>query len=562
MLVELVVENYAVIERVRVRFRPGFNVLTGETGGGKSLVVDALDLLYGGRASADMVRSGAGRARVSGVFEPPEAAGFRRLLEQSGIGLEDGELLVEREVQSGGKSRAFLGSRPVAASLLKDLAVWLGDIHGQHDQQRLFSPAGQLEILDYAAGVAGLRDEVGAAFSRWRACVRELEELDRDQQDKLRLSDLWGFQLREIEAARLQPREDEALESERNILRNLARLREAAAAAYDSLYDSPAAALSAMRQARRRLEEICRIDPGLREVNESLVPAEVAIEEAARAVRAYLGALEADPARLEEMESRLALLDKLKRKYGATLEAVIAYAEEVRQKLLRLEHGQERRAGLEKQRGALAAAYDEAAGRLSSARRETALRLEKQIQAELASLAMGGARFRAQFETTAWSEDGIDRVCFLLAPNAGEELKPLDRIASGGELSRVALALKTCAAAKAGSGRGLRGAARTLVFDEVDAGIGGATAEAVGRRLKKLAAAHQVICVTHLAQIAGFADHHLFVEKREVKGRTFAAIEELEGDARTREIGRMLSGQKMTPEALRHAEQLLKMAAD
>ena len=253
MLAELVVENYAVIERVRVRFRPGFNVLTGETGGGKSLVVDALGLLYGGRASADMVRAGAASSRVSGIFETPEAGEFRRLLEESGIGLEDGELLIEREVQAGGKSRAFVGSRPVASSLLKELAGWLGDIHGQHDQQRLFSPDGQLEMLDSAAGCQDLLGEVADSFHRWRACVRELEELDREQRDRLRLADLWSFQVREIDAARPQPREDEALEAERNIVRNLARLRESAAAAYDSLYDSPAAALGAIRQARRRL---------------------------------------------------------------------------------------------------------------------------------------------------------------------------------------------------------------------------------------------------------------------------------------------------------------------
>jgi DNA repair protein RecN (Recombination protein N) len=562
MLVELVIENYAVIERLRVRFHRGLNLLTGETGSGKSIVVDALGLLLGGRASAEMIRSGADRARVSGLFEAPQSREARAVLESAGLEPEDGELLIEREVLAGGKSRAFAASRPVTAALLRELGRHLGDIHGQHDQQRLFEPEAQLEILDSFAGASAAVDEVAEAWSRWRACRAELDELERGEQEKLRMADLWSFQRREIEEASPKAGEDAELDVERRRLQNVARIQEAAGAAYQALYDSPESALACIRSAARRLEELARIDPALAALAEGLKPAEYAVAEASYSLRDYLSRLEANPARLDEIESRLAVLDKLKRKYGPSLEQVLAYLDEVRAHIDAVENADQRRAALSRRLKELADAYEAAAGRLSRQRKDAARKLARRMEEELASLAMERTVFRVEISPAAWSGHGIDEVRFLVSPNVGEEPRPLEKVASGGEISRIALALKTCASgAPAARPRGGDSVPRTLVFDEVDAGIGGRAAEVVGRRLKQVAGASQVLCVTHLPQIASFADHHYFVEKRETNGRTAAGIKELEGEARIREIGRMLSGEKLTPEALNHARKLVQISS-
>lgn len=563
MLVELVVENYAVVERIRVRFHAGLNLLTGETGSGKSIVVDALGLLYGGRASAEVIRSGSDRARIAGIFEAPSSAEFRALLESNGIEIEDGELLVEREILASGKSRAFLGSRPVTAALLKDLAPHLGDIHGQHDQQELFSHDSQLVMVDSFADSADALASLGAVFARWQAVSRDLDELDRGEQEKLRLADLWSFQKREIEEAALKPGEEAELESERKVLGNVTRLEENAQAAYDALYEAQGSAIAQVKTARKRLEELARIDASLQETLESLKPAEITLDEAAHALRHYLGGLEADPRRLEHVESRLAAIDKLKRKYGASVDEILAFLSTVSAQLAAIETAGERRAQLLRERDTLAADYERLARKLGEARRRAATRLEEQVREELAALAMAGTQFLVEFTEGAWTARGVDRVRFLVSPNRGEEPRPLEKTASGGELSRLALALKTCltSARHTDASRKKTKVMRTLVFDEVDSGVGGRTAESVGRRLKKLAATSQLLCVTHLPQIAGFGDHHYVVEKHEVKGRTEASIQELTGEARTREIGRMLSGEQMTPEALKHAEQLLKLGA-
>ncbi len=553
MLAELLVENYAVIERVRVRFHRGLNLLTGETGSGKSIVVDALGLLLGGRASPDMIRTDAERARVAGIIELPEGRAIRTLLDEAGIEPEDNELLIEREILANGKSRAFLGSRPVTLTLLKELAPYVGDIHGQHEQQQLFSAAAQREMLDEFAGADDLVEQVAVLYEAWRKTAAELEELERSEQERLRLADLWAFQRKEIEGIAPKPGEDAELENERRVLRNVAKLEEAANAAYSALYDSPDSASAQLRAALRKAEELARIDESLAAVVEVLKPAAIGVEDAAHALRDYLGRLEADPARLEEVEARLAALDKLKRKYGTKLEDVGAFLEDIRSRLAGAESAEERRTALEKERGKLAAEYETAAVRLSARRKDAARDLTKRTEAELATLAMEGSRFRVELGEGPWSAAGRDTAAFLISPNVGEEPRPLEKIASGGELSRIALALKTCATGKTAKA----GVPRTLVFDEIDAGIGGAAAEAVGRRLKKLAAAHQVLCVTHLPQIAGFADHHYVVDKRESGRRTVATVDELDEAGRRREIGRMLSGEKLTLEALRFAEKLL-----
>jgi len=556
MLVELTVDNYAVIESARIEFRDGLNLLTGETGSGKSIIVDALGLLYGGRASTDLIRSGADRARVSGIFEAPTTPVFRALMEQNGIELEEGELLVEREIQAGGKSRAFLGGRLVTTALLKEVAPHLGDIHGQHDQQELFSADTQLEMIDAYGGLSDAVSKVAKTYKDWRATCVELSELDRGEQESLRLADLWSFQARELEEAGLKPGEDETLEGERKILANVSRLEENASEAYQALYDAPASALVLLRQARRRLEELCRLDETLRPALDLLIPAEASVEESARELQHYLGKLEADPARLDTIESRLAALDKLKRKYGATIAEILAYFEDVKTKLSTVQTAGARREQLVIQRDKQATQYEAAAKQLTRMRREAAAGLEKQACQELAALAMEGTVFQVDFQAADWSAHGLDKVNFLVSANAGEEPKPIEKIASGGELSRLALALKTCLTSRTATPVKIR---RTLVFDEVDAGIGGRTAETVGRRLKKLASTYQLLCVTHLPQIAGFADQHYLVQKKESKGRTVAVVAEITGDDRTQEIGRMLSGAKTTPEALKHAEQLIKL---
>jgi DNA repair protein RecN (Recombination protein N) len=558
VLLELLVENYAVVERVRVRFHPGLNLLTGETGSGKSIVVDALGLVLGGRASADMVRSDTVRARVSAIFEAPRDKACRALLDEAGVQVEDGELLIEREVMAEGKSRAFLGSRPVTLALLRQLAPFLADIHGQHEQQELFSPDAQLALLDEFAGLEERRERVGEMFQQWKRFENELEELNRSEQEKLRLADLWSFQRKEIETAALKAGEDAQLESERLVLKNVAKLQENASAAYAALYDAPESASTQVRAALKKLEELCRIDASLQSALETLRSAIIGIDEVSDAARDYLDRLEADPNRLEDVESRLELIDRLKRKYGSSVDEVLAFLDQVRAQVDALESAGERRVKLEQEVARASQAFSEAAAALTKLRKSAGEKLAKKVEGELDSLALENAIFRIEIQPAGWSEHGADRAEFLISANVGEEPRTLDKVASGGELSRIALALKTSAGTAVATG-GKNGVERTLVFDEIDSGIGGGVAEAVGRRLKKLAGSNQVLCVTHLAQVAGFADHHYFVEKREVKGRTVAEVEELSGEARTREIGRMLSGQRVTPEALKHAEQLIRL---
>jgi len=554
MLLELVVENYAVVERLRVHFHAGLNLLTGETGSGKSIVVDALGLLLGSRASAEMIRTGAGRARVAGIFEVRDQSALRRLLEQAGLEIEEGELLVEREILGSGKSRAFVGSRPVSVALLRDLAPFLGDIHGQHDQQLLFLPDAQRDMLDAFAGNRELLDRAARLYQDWRASAAELEELERNEQEKLRLLDLWSFQRKEIEGAQLEADEDTALENERRVLQNVQKLQESAGTAYDAVFESPESALSLARIAAKRVDELCRIDSSLEGLREHLKSAEISLQEVAYTLRDYLAGLEANPGRLEEVETRLEAIGKLKRKYGQSIAEILTFLEEVRGQIASVEHAGERMEALRKEQKRLAGEFEKVARELTEARKAASQRLEKRVEAELAQLAMERTVFRVDLAEAAWSPAGADRIEFLVSANVGEEPRPLEKVASGGEISRLALALKTCLAGPKTS------MVRTLVFDEVDTGVGGSAAEGVGRRLKKLAGASQVLCVTHLPQIASFADHHYRVEKQESNGRTVAVIEELDPPARTREVGRMLSGQKLTPEALKNAEQLIKMS--
>ena len=555
MLHELVVENYAVVDRLRVRFHPGLNLLTGETGSGKSIVVDALGLLLGGRASADMIRSGADRARVSGVFETAARAG--KVLAQAGFETEDGELLVEREILLNGKSRAWVNNRPATAALLKALAPHLGDIHGQHDQQILFQAAAQLSMLDRFADTRELRGCVRELFTAWKRVADEIAALESADQEKLRLLDLWLFQRREIEAAELGAGEDTELAAERRVQQNAGKLLETAGAAYEALYEAPESAWSVVRSVAKKLDELARIDETMLPVRQAMEPALIAVEDVSYSLRDYLGRVEANPARLEEIETRLAAIDKLKRKYGNSVAEILAFRDDVARRINEVETAGERLEELRREQARLAAEFARASGELTARRAAAGAELGRRVEEELKPLAMERTVFRVELEAAGWTETGADRVHFLVSPNAGEEPRAMEKIASGGELSRIALALKTCLVGSRGAGDA---APRTLVFDEIDTGIGGRAAEGVARRLKKLAGENQVLCVTHLAQIACFADHHYRVGKFERAGRTVAEIEELDGVGSTEEVGRMLSGQRLTPEAVRNAEELIRAA--
>ena len=504
MLVELHIENFAVVERLRLRFHHGLNLLTGETGSGKSIIVDSLGLLFGGRASAEVVRSGTDRARISGIFDLPQSPAIRALLEQAGIALEENELLIEREILANGKSRAFAASRPVTAALLKQLAPWLGDIHGQNEQQQLHDTISQRGILDDFASAGEAKAAVAKIFRGWKDCDRELEEIAQREQEQLRLADLWTFQRKEIEALDLKPGEDDELENEKRVLQNVTRLSEHADAAFTALYDAPDSALSQARMAQRRVEELLRIDGQLAEVAELLKPAVIALEEAGRSLRDYLGHLEADPARLETVENRLAGIDKLKRKYGASIDEILAFLAEVQGKMRTVETASELRSAIEARRKKLAGEYESAAAKLTALRTKAARQLEKRVEQELGALAMAGTTFRIAFSECPWTEEGRDAIVFLVSANRGEEPRELSKVASGGEVSRIALAIKTCVEREHPGGT-----QHLLVFDEVDAGIGGEAAEAVGRRLKELNPAIQCISLqpdSAMAAIEGWND--------------------------------------------------------
>jgi DNA repair protein RecN (Recombination protein N) len=537
-----------VVERLRVHF---IRVSADrETGSGKSVWWMRGLLLVDGRQRNDSHQGGAARSRGSGVQDQARRA--PSALETAGW--KPGQGTADRARDLEGKSRAFVGSRPVAVSLLKDLAPLLGDIHGQHDQQLLFSSEAQRDMLDAFAENRELLDSAARLYQEWRAAAAELEELERNEQEKLRLLDLWSFQRKEIESAALSPDEDTQLENERRVLQNVQKLQESAGTAYDAVYESPESAVALARIASKRVEDLYRIDATLDGLREHLKSAELSLQEAAYALRDYLSGLEANPGRLEEVETRLETIARLKRKYGQSMAEILAFLEEVRGQIAGVESAGARIEALRKEQKRLAGEFEKLARGLTEARKSAARRLEKRVEAELAQLAMERTVFRVAMTEAAWPPAGADRVEFLVSPNVGEEPRPLEKVASGGEISRLALALKTCLAGPKTS------VVRTLVFDEVDTGVGGSAAEGVGRRLKKLAAANQVLCVTHLPQIASFADHHYRVEKQESRGRTVAVIEELDAAARTREVGRMLSGQKLTPEAIKNAERLIKMS--
>jgi DNA repair protein RecN (Recombination protein N) len=569
VLLELRVENYAVIDNVAVEFAPGLNLLTGETGAGKSILIDALALLLGDKASTDTIRHGTDKAVVSAVFEA-ESKALDAVLEANGLDCnsdsdsDDGQLILRREIATGGKGRVFVNNQPATVTVLKQLAPHLAVIHAQNVAVLAFDAASRLALLDTFAEAD--TSAAAAAFESWNQVRHRIADLERDEHDRLRLLDLWSFQRKEIAGARVQPEEDAKLEAEKRVLANSEKVFTAAMAAYDALYESNTSAAASIRAATRQVEELSRFDEKFRQSLPELESARITLEDIGQSLRAYAEGIEASPARLAEVEDRLALLDRLKRKYGPTLADVIALGDELERKLNEMENKDEVLRALKIELATAAAKYLEAARSLSRHRYEAARKLEKMVESEINELAMK-ARFKVEVsgsdEEGNWSARGFDQVQYLISANPGEPLGPVEEIASGGELSRVMLALKTSVEAGSSSrGRhnGARGGSgqRTLVFDEIDNGIGGRAAEAVGRKLKQLARTKQVLCITHLPQIASFADQHYLIEKRESGGRTKTSVRPLNPEERTREIARMMSGAKLTDTSLKHAEQMLK----
>jgi DNA repair protein RecN (Recombination protein N) len=571
VLAELRLENYAVIDNVVIEFAAGLNLLTGETGAGKSILIDALGLLLGEKASTDVIRTGAERAVVAAVFESDGAAArsIEGILETNGLDAENGSLILRREIAPGGKGRVFINNQPATVAVLKQVAPHLAVIHAQNESIVNFDAAARQELLDAYAGVE-LKD-VSAAFAHWKQIRGRIAELEQDEQDRMRLLDLWNFQCREIEEARLRAgdsvqggaQEDEQLEAEKRVLANAEKIYGAAINAFDLLYEGNASTSSSLRAAQKHLEELVRYEPKFLEALAALESARISVEDVGATLRDYAGGIQASPERLAEIEERLALLDRLKRKYGPTLLQTIAFGEDTRRKLSEMENKDQVLLELKGQLALAGDDYRKAARSVSRKRLEAGKKLEKLVEAEINDLAMR-ASFRIAVDENDgeehWTASGINQVIYRITTNAGETMRPLEQIASGGELSRVMLALKASVEAGTNPAGKKKSAAaqRTLVFDEIDTGIGGRAAEAVGKKLKALSKGNQVLCVTHLPQIATFADHHYVIEKRETGGRAKTTVRQISGEERTEEVARMLSGAKLTETSRKHAEQMIR----
>lgn len=567
MLLELAIRDLAIIRELRLSFEPGLNALTGETGAGKSIIIDALGAALGARASADLVRTGAGKAWVEAVFDVHdllERGDFRSLLDEAGIEPEDGLLILARDISVSGRSTARVCGRTVPLSVLAEIGRRLVDIHGQSEHLSLLRPETQLDLLDRFAGTWPERQELAELVREYRRTWRAYTQLVTEERERAQRVDLLRFQVQEIAAARLQPGEEEALVRERSILANAECLASLAREAYNLLAggdgESVLSAVDALRLAAVRLEELCQLDPTQQALAGQVLEATYTLEEAARELRGYAESIEADPERLAAVEDRLALIKQLKRKYGATIEEVLEHARRAAAELERLDTSEEEAARLRAQIDELAAEIRERAERLSQRRRERAAELEIQVEEAMRALNMGRAEFAVAFRSSreesfdrdrlGVDETGADRIEFLIAPNAGQEPRPLARIASGGETARLMLAIKSILSEVDET--------PTLVFDEVDVGIGGRSGQVVGERLWSLTNRHQVIVISHLPQIAAFAEAHFRITKEEVRGVAETRVTRLSEDERIDELAAMLDGLPVTPESRANAEAMLE----
>jgi DNA repair protein RecN (Recombination protein N) len=567
VLKELRIRNLAVFDGVAVPFAPGLNVLTGETGAGKSIMIDALTLLLGERVQpAETIRTGADNATIEAVFAMPRKSPIPALLDSHGFSLEDGRLVVRRELVRSGRGRVFINDANATLAVAEKLGEALVEVHGQHASQALLRPSRHLDFLDAFGGLGILREKLRQRFEEWRAVAAELAEIQAASQDRTSRLALHQSQIAEIDAARLRPGEEEELREERKRLQNAERLAEGANAAYRGLYDDPAAAAVRLGQGIATLRELAKLDGALQPTVEALDVSAVQLDEAVRGLRSYRDSIVFDPPRLDAIEQRLDEIGRLKRRYGETVESVLAARDRMVAELGQGDGGDQQVQQLGERLEKLRAELATRAADLSSRREQAAARLENLVAAELAELGIEKPVVKIAFtrepagagdvaigpERWRLGPRGADEVEFLFSPNPGEEPRPLARIASGGELSRTMLALKVILAAS--------DQVPILIFDEVDAGIGGKTADAVGRKLRQVARSRQVLCITHLPQIACFADHHLRAEKRVEGERTVTVVAVLDRAERVREIARMLGGESVTDTSLQHAEELLNQA--
>ena len=573
MLRDLHIVNLAVLEEAAIEFGPGLNVLSGETGAGKSIVVDSLALLAGVRASSDLVRTGAETLTVTGVFEPRDEA-WRQALADAGVEAEGEELVIRRQVTRAGRSRAFVNDRPVTLKLLAELAPSLLRIHGQREELGLVSPELQRTWLDRCGGAPGekLLDRTASTYAAWRRVAERLERLSGDDRARRERIDFLRFRLSEIDAAEVEAGEEEGLRQEREVLRHSEAIEGALAGACDLLFERDEPCYDQLTRALRQLEEIDSWEPQARAWCEELEELRIRLGELETPLSRRAGEVEADPGRLNAIEDRLATLERLFRKYAPTSGEVLERRQEMAAELTELAGDQSTLDELEAEAEETLAAYRETAAELSAARRRWSEKLVQRARRHLRELALGKARFAVRFgvkkrgdsplvvggEAVEFSELGFDQVTFVFSPNPGEELRPLAKVASGGELSRLYLAVQLAADPPEGESRGGgEGTAAALIFDEVDSGIGGAEAAGLGAKLKRLARGGQVLAVTHLPQVASHADLHFKVSKTVRKGRTHTAVEPLSAQGRVEEVARMMAGSEVTDLSLDHARELI-----
>jgi len=538
MLRFLSVRNLAIIDRLEVEFEPGFNVLTGETGAGKSVLIEAINLLVGGRASADLVRTGEDAASVQAIFETPDGR----------------DVIIRREISAQGRSRAFIDDALATTIALRELGSSVIDLHGQHEHQALLDPAEHVGLLDTFAGNAELVDEAGRAFDVWVAAAAALERTRLGEREKRSRLEMAAFQLEEIDKVAPQPEEDERLGAERLVLANADRLSRLTGEAYAALYDGESAALTSLAGVWKRLGDLAALDPRFQTYLDQRDEMKSALEDLSFFLRSYSANLDASPDRLQIVEDRLAALERVKKKHGPALADVLAKRAALREEMEALQAGDERAAALAERADEARRQFETIARRLSDARRSAARKLATSLAGALAELAMPASRVDVRVtplaEANQWTRRGVDDVEFFISPNPGEELRPLARIASGGELSRIMLALRTLSTPET--------TGRTLVFDEVDAGIGGAAADAVGARLQALGRDYQVICITHLPQIAARAGAQFRVAKSVRAGRTSTSLIRLDETGREEEIARMIAGAEVSARVLASARDLLQ----
>jgi DNA repair protein RecN (Recombination protein N) len=570
MLLDLHVKNLAVLAEAGVTFGPGLNVLSGETGAGKSIVVDSLALLAGGRAAGDLIRTGADSLTVTGTFAP-EGSAWREVLVAAGLEAAGDEVVVRREVSREGRNRAFVDDQPVTVRLLAELAPHLLAIHGQRDELGLSSPELQRQWLDRSGGAAAepLLDKVDTAFRRYQETAERLARLTGDERARLERIETLQWQLGELDGAGLSSGEEDELRAERQVLRHAETIARGLAKAHGELSEEDDAAVERLRRAQEQLEEAGQWEPRATEWARQLEEARLQVQEVALVVGRRAAEVEADPRRLDAVEDRLSILERLFRKYGESSALLLERRAALAAELAELTTDEEGRQAVERQVAAALAAYREAAGELSAARARWAEALARRVSAELADLALPKARLSVDLtrrrrsgspllvsgEETEFGAAGWDQVVFGFTPNPGEETRPLARIASGGELARVYLALQLAV-----RGEGVASGA-TMVFDEVDAGIGGREAAAVGRKLRRLARGGQILAVTHLPQVAAFADRHFRTRKNVSDGRTFVSLHELGSDERVEEVARMLAGAEITDLSRSHARDLIASGA-